>query len=292
MTADLIVVPSTGDAHDPTVPFLERHIDTSIFLLSSLTELGPRAGPDRLSGNYWRIEEGGTTVAVFCLTQKGHLLAQTGQRSDLARVIVDTCQREATPLTGVVAEWTAARTVWDVLIEAKQICPTYESNKLLYGLTLNPSSPLARPAPLCRRLSQDDFDQWDVLYLAHMREEGAPVLDSAEQRAVSFRRMLRGSRAWWGAFDGSGLAATVALNASYKTSGLIGGLYTRVDKRRGGLARAITAAAMHDCWHGKGIRRLVLLVNDDNVAARGLYESLGFTPRDRFGFLFGATGAL
>jgi ribosomal protein S18 acetylase RimI-like enzyme len=37
--------------------------------------------------------------------------------------------------------------------------------------------------------------------------------------------------------------------------------------------------------------RVGLLVNDDNVAARGLYESLGFTPSDRFGFLFGATGA-
>jgi ribosomal protein S18 acetylase RimI-like enzyme len=135
-------------------------------------------------------------------------------------------------------------------------------------------------------LSPDDFPQWDPLYVAHTTEEGAPVSADAEGRSDFFRRTLSGDGMWWGAFDHNDLSAIVALNASYNAHGQIAGLYTRPDARRRGLARALTAAVLDDCWH-RGLRRLVLLVNDDNLAARQFYESLGFAATDRFGFLFG-----
>jgi predicted GNAT family acetyltransferase len=291
VTAGLVIVPVTSDEHDPAVAFLEGHIDTSIFLLSGLAQFGPRAGADPLSGNYWRVEERHETVAVFCLTRKGDLLVQAGRRGDLAPAIVEACRCEANPITSVVAEWTIGRSVWDVLVAGKEIHPRYESDKLLYGLRLSESPSAGSASDLGRRLVSDDFDQWDRLYTAHMKEEGAPVSDSPDDRARTFHRMLASGRSWWGAFEGTELAAIVALNASYKTAGQIAGLYTREDKRRRGYARAVTIRAMNDCWHDAAIRRLVLLVNDDNTAARHLYESLGFVASDRFGFLFGRTSA-
>ena len=44
--------------------FLESHVDTSLFLLSTLAALGPRLGQHLNSGNFRLIEEAGQVVAV------------------------------------------------------------------------------------------------------------------------------------------------------------------------------------------------------------------------------------
>jgi hypothetical protein len=242
VTSNVDIVPVTTP--DSTVAFLESHLDSSIFLLFALTQFGPRAGAERLSGNFWRIEEDGRTVGVFCLTRKGDLLVQTAGRTDLAQVILGACAREATPLTGVVAEWSAASSIWDVVVASRRVRPVYESNKLLCRLDLNRAPAPARTE--CRRLSQEDFEQWDPLYTAHMIEEGAPVSGDMAQRVAGFRRMIDGQCPWWGAFAGTALVSIVALNAHYKTSGQIAGMYTRPEARGRGHARGVMTAILRD----------------------------------------------
>src|SRR5450756_3074880 len=92
--------------------FLESHVDTSLFLLSTLASLGPRLGPHLNSGNYWLIEEGGAIVAVFCLTRRGNLLVQAGGRTDLAEQIFEASEAEPIDVCGVVGEWATAEAIW------------------------------------------------------------------------------------------------------------------------------------------------------------------------------------
>ena len=44
---------------------------------------------------------------------------------------------------------------------------------------------------------------------------------------------------------------------------------------------------IEDCRKRLGFQKLVLFTGEDNVAARGLYESLGFEPAGDFGLLLG-----
>jgi ribosomal protein S18 acetylase RimI-like enzyme len=58
--------------------------------------------------------------------------------------------------------------------------------------------------------------------------------------------------------------------------GQIEGIYTLPSQRRLGIGRRGTAAVT--TWVLERAQRAVLLVNEDNVGARGLYESLGYRP--------------
>jgi hypothetical protein len=95
--------------------FLESHVDTSLFLLSTLAALGPRLGNHLNSGNFRKFEENGEIVAVFCLTRRGNLLVQAGGRVDLAEQIFEACEGEPIEVRGVVGEWPMAEALWKLL---------------------------------------------------------------------------------------------------------------------------------------------------------------------------------
>jgi len=44
--------------------FLESHVDSSLFLLSTLTSMGPRLGSHPNSGNFRLVEESGKVVEI------------------------------------------------------------------------------------------------------------------------------------------------------------------------------------------------------------------------------------
>jgi ribosomal protein S18 acetylase RimI-like enzyme len=56
-------------------------------------------------------------------------------------------------------------------------------------------------------------------------------------------------------------------------------LYVVPERRRRGLGRALLVAAM-ECARERGADRMDLGTSDDDVAARALYESLGFSNRE------------
>jgi ribosomal protein S18 acetylase RimI-like enzyme len=273
--------------------FLEAHVETSLFLLSNLAIFGPRLGESWNSGNYQLAEEDGRIVAVFCLTRRGNLLVQAGGRADLAEAILEACESEPIEVCGVAGEWPVAAALWDLLLADPRFEPGQGSSKdVLYRLPL--ASEMSRapsqrlPAGVSvRPLDPCDFEQWEPLNTAYLAERHLPlpVVDAAHE--AEFARRAR-ARWWWGAFAGSELAATVALNAAYGRVGQVGGVYTRPADRKKGFARAAMRQLVEDCTEEHRFEKLILFTEEDNLPARRLYDSLGFEAVGAFGLLLGS----
>jgi uncharacterized protein len=267
--------------------FLESHVDTSLFLLSTLAALGPRLGQHLNSGNFRLIEEQGRIVAVCCLTRRGNLLVQAGGRTDLAEQIFKACETERIEVRGVVGEWPMAEALWKFLHTDPRFETTHHLKDVLYRLMLN-EKPAARVASAnVRVLDAGDFVQWERLNSAYFAELSLPLQATLEQRRTDFIVRIR-SGLWWGAFDDCHeLVSIAALNATYGSLGQVGGVYTRSAERRRGLSRAVMQLLIEDCRHRLHFEKLVLFTGEDNSPARQLYESLGFEPAGAFGLLLG-----
>jgi ribosomal protein S18 acetylase RimI-like enzyme len=267
--------------------FLESHVDTSLFLLSTLAALGPRLGQHLNSGNFRLIEEDGDIVAVFCLTRRGNLLAQAGGRTDLAGQIFEACESETIEVRGVVGEWPMAEALWKLLRADPRFQTTHHLKDVLYRLMLKDTMGPMPGTPNVRLLDAADFVQWERLNTAYFAELNLPLQATLEQRRNDFIMRVR-SGLWWGAFDDSyELVSIAALNATHGMLGQVGGVYTRPADRRKGCSRAVMQLLITDCRRRLGFEKLVLFTGEDNTSARNLYESLGFEAAGAFGLLLG-----
>lgn len=272
--------------------FLERHIETSLFLLSNLASFGPKLADHWNSGNYRLVEEDGRVVAVFCLTRRGNLLVQAGGRTDLAEAILEACESESIEICGVVGEWSTTETLWELVRVDPWFDPGHGSRDVLYRLSLEdleslPPAAAASGAVSVRVLEPNDFLQWEQLNTAYLAEMKLPlpVVDSAHE--AEFVRRAR-AHWWWGAFVGQELVATVALNAAYGVVGQIGGVYVRPTDRHKGFARAAMQRLIRDGRDYHRFKKLILFTGEDNLAARRLYEALGFEVAGAYGLLLGS----
>ena len=136
-------------------------------------------------------------------------------------------------------------------------------------------------------LCASDATQYKAIML-HAYEHAADAFTS-----TPFERE-RESDSWWvdrvsdptgikiafGAFDGSKLVGTVALEFSEKQKtkhkALFIGMYVLPNWRRNGVARALVQAAIDHCRSRKSIRAIQLEATDGNSPAITLYQSLGF----------------
>ncbi|MEW6229690.1 MAG: GNAT family N-acetyltransferase, partial [Bacillota bacterium] len=266
--------------------FLEAHAESSLFLLSNLAQFGPSLGDHLSSGNFKVIEEGGTIVGAFCLTKRGNLLAQTGNRTYLAPDILKSCLREPHPIQAVVAEWTIADALWRLLTANPSFRSVHAKKEVLYRLDLETAA-LPPADPRVRRLTPSDFDAWHPLIESFMSEAGLPLQGTPDQRRAAFLTQASAGH-WWGAFDGPALVSTASLNAVYSFIGQVGGVFTPPSLRRRGLSRLTMSTLLRDASTFHRLRLLTLFTGDDNVAARTMYESLGFRDIGRFGLLFGS----
>jgi predicted GNAT family acetyltransferase len=267
--------------------FLESHVDTSLFLLSTLAALGPRLGNHLNSGNFRLIEERGQIVAVCCLTRRGNLLVQAGGRTDLAEQIFEACETESIEVRGVVGEWPMAEALWRLLRADPRFETTHNLKDVLYTLMLNEKPRRCVESAAVRTLDAGDFVQWERLNRDYFAELSLPPQATLEQRRTDFIVRIR-SGLWWGAFDDCyELVSIAALNATYGSLGQVGGVYTRPADRRKGLSRAVMRLLIEDCSKRLHFEKLVLFTAEDNMAARKLYESLGFEAAGAFGLLLG-----
>jgi predicted GNAT family acetyltransferase len=267
--------------------FLESHVDTSLFLLSTLAALGPRLGHHLNSGNFRVIEAGGQIVAVFCLTRRGNLLVQAGGRTDLAEQIFEACETEPIEVRGVVGEWPLAEALWKLLCVDPRFETTHNLKDVLYRLMLKETPRMVAESGNLRLLDAADFVQWERLNRAYFAELSLPLQATLEQRRTDFMVRIR-SGLWWGASDDSQeLVSIASLNATYGSLGQVGGVYTRPAERRKGLSRAVMRLLIEDCSKRLGFEKLVLFTGEDNTSARKLYESLGFEAAGAFGLLLG-----
>ena len=275
-----VTAANVGDAR----AFLERRAETALFLLSNLAAHGPRAGEALSSGDFRLIEENGEIAAVFCLTVRGNLLSETGGRSDLAEAILKSCEDRPIRIRGVVGEWRAAEALWRLLTAKPGFTPTRATKEFLFGLELEKAPPVEESS--IRLLTRGDFEIWRRANAAYMLEEKMPVQGTVEQQKEQFERQTDAGH-WWGTFDDDRLIAMVALNAVYGTLGQVGGVYTPPEWRRKGLARAAMRVLIGDAAVRLALKRLTLFTGEDNLAAQGLYASLGFKRTGDFGLFFG-----
>src|SRR5262245_38461096 len=166
--------------------FLERHIESSMFLLGNLTMHGPRLAAHPNSGNFRLIEERGAVVAVFCLARRGNLLLQTGGRTDLAARILASCATEPIAIEGVIGEWNAAQAVWRLLCAEGKVQPLHAAQEVLYSLALQQNSPMPEDESRVRLLTDVDFEQWEPLNAAYTTEQSLPLQGSREERRALF----------------------------------------------------------------------------------------------------------
>jgi RimJ/RimL family protein N-acetyltransferase len=295
--------------------FLEAHVESSLFLLSNLAIFGPRLTDHWNSGNYRLVEEAGRVVAVFSLTRRGNLIVQAGGRADLAESILEACESEPMEVSGVMGEWPTAEAIWNLLRVDPRFEPGLSSKDVLYRLPLQKAVPsgdfptgdsLANrsvtlggrsvtgqprrelPAGITvRALEPSDYDQWERLNTAYCAEMNLPlpVVDHAHE--AEFGRRAR-ARWWWGTFSGTQLVAIVGLNAAYGVVGQVGGVYTRAAERKKGFACFAMELLMEEGRDSHQFEKLVLFTNEDNFAARRLYESLAFEVVGTFGLLLGS----
>jgi ribosomal protein S18 acetylase RimI-like enzyme len=267
--------------------FLRGHFETSMFLLSNLASHGHRLVDAMNSGNFKLLCEGDRVQGVFCLTRRGNLLAECGGRTQFAPAIVAACGDESIPIRGVVGEWRLADAIWRILVDSGSIAEVvHASREPLYRLFLNGMQPPRRDAQI-RVLQANDFDAWVPLNTAYLNEEGLPIQGSMNQRRSDFADGAMAGR-WWGLWDGDELLAIGGLNAVHERVGQVGGVYTVPQARRRGLAARVMRSLIRDCIESLGLTRLILFTGEDNVAAQGLYGSLGFERIGEFALLFGS----
>ena len=266
--------------------FLGKHSETSLFLLSNLVSYGHKLSDAMNSGNFKYLGEGDAVHGVFCLTRRGNLLAECGGRTEFASAIVDASRDEPVQIRGVVGEWNLADAIWTILVESGAIEQVvHASREPLYRLNLEGAEPPRRDA-LVRCLQPTDFETWEPLNSAYLKEEGFPIQGSLDQRRHDFADGADAGR-WWGLWENDALIAIGALNAIHGGVGQIGGVYTRPEERRRGCASRVMQSVISDCIVLHGLRKLILFTGENNLAAQGLYDSLEFRRVGEFALLFG-----
>ena len=266
--------------------FSERAPEASLFLLSNLRAFGPRLGASLYSGNFKGVLENGELRAVFCLTRAGSLVVQSGERTDLARAIVDAAKSEKMSIRGVLGEWQSSKPVWDLLCADGCVQETVASKEIFYRLDqVSPVTPGTAGAGV-RMLTGDDHDLWEPVSVAFQHEIGVPLLGTREQRKAAFVRSS-GRGHWWGAFEAGEVVSIAAIIALHEPFAQIGAVFTVPGRRRKGISRAVITRLILDSREVHQLSRWCLFTEERNTAARQLYESLGFERFGHFGLFFG-----
>jgi ribosomal protein S18 acetylase RimI-like enzyme len=272
--------------------FLESHSETSLFMLSNIRAFGTRLGESLYSGNLRGLRQEDELRAVFCLTRNGSLLAQTAGSAEFAPDILRACAAEPIAIRGVLGEWRICKAIWDLLVGARTLRPTFVSKEVSYRLDLTKNLPPAGTGResvatgVVRMLAEGDHEQWDELALAFQHESGLPSPGTREQRKTAFIRSI-GLGHWWGAFQQTRLVSLAAIIAIHETMAQVGSVFTVPDHRRRGLGRAVMTKLIRDSRLEHRLDRLFLFTGEENAAARQLYESLGFESFGHFGLFFG-----
>lgn len=266
--------------------FLFDHIDTSVYLASTLRDLGIRCTSNPRSGDFLLIEDRGALAGVCCLTARGDLLAQAGGRIDLAEPILAACRAREVAVVNVLAEGALAEALWARLMPEEGFVPVYECESIVYGITRVPITRTVSPGLVIRPMDMADYDAWQVVDRAFCADEGLTVVPDEDRRRAGYQ--LRAEvGGWWGAFTPDGLlVSTTCLNAEYRGIGQIGGVYTRPAYRRLGIAQRVMHELMRHHEAANGLEEVVLFTAVRNGPARAFYESMGFMERGRFGILF------
>ncbi len=268
---------------DQCFAFLNKHEDSSQFLINNLREHGPKLTAHHNSGNFKTVKSGDEVKGVFCLTRRGNLIAQLDL--NCAEAVVDSLKSEPVALKGFIGDWKSLEPVLTLYRKLHpDYLPTYESKEILYSYALTANDSKVQHDPRVRFLEERDFPQWLIYSKAYMSELSIPDKLSDEQKHSDFTKQIK-NQIWWGLFDGESLQSRVALNSKGETVGQVGGVYTPPNLRQKGLAKAAMFHMLKDCRDLHQHKKSILFTVETDFPAQKLYEAMGYKRIGLFGLV-------
>lgn len=150
------------------------------------------------------------------------------------------------------------------------------------AMTAQSVHPPPRPhteAELRPLASDDDWDRQLELSLVGEDEHHTPAFATA--RNLEFRRLVEaGHGAWYGAFLGADLAASLGIFTASPGLARFQTVKTHPDLRGRGLAGTLVHAASRHAFDELGADTLVMVADPDYLAI-GVYRSVGFEDTER-----------
>jgi 8-oxo-dGTP diphosphatase len=265
---------------------LNKHEETSMFLLSNLKTYGPKLTGASYSANFKCLVKDNQVVAVFALTKIGNLLIQTDRRADYSAIIVDECLKEPISLLGIVGEWSLAKQILDYV---KNKIPSFNKvlskKSILFELALSDFSSVNTNFNI-RYLEPSDYAGWNSLNKALLSERD---LNQNEDESDKYQRFLENTKQKYlfGIFVDNKLASTASFVSCVDKIGQIGDIFTITEMRKKGLAKKLICQLILDGKINKHLEKVILFTGEDNHVAIKLYENIGFKRIGYFGLFFG-----
>lgn len=264
--------------------YLQEFEETSQFLINNLTEYGPTAGEFLYSGDFKAIKDQGKIKGVFYLARAGNVYAQTSE--DFSGLILQECLKESFPITGFLGDWKVISPIYNKYKDINpNFHPSFESREILFRIDFEKANARGyRKHPSVRFLTEVDFDLWLPLRMAYVEELGLTGDLSLEQRRQQFIKTTA-AQLWWGYFEDEELISIAGLNSSGKRVGQVGGVFTPKEHRNKGYSKVTMEHLLADCRDVHLHKMSILFTGEESIAARKVYESLGYESIGHFALI-------
>ncbi|CDR34460.1 GNAT family N-acetyltransferase [Criblamydia sequanensis] len=276
----------TNNNQETALKFLNKYEDSAVFLIGNLERMGPDIGESQFSGNFKMVLDEDKIIAVFCLTKGGTLLVQSEVVDPLFKLILKSCEEEKIPIKGLIGEWAFGSLFWEHL---KSIGVIKKENYFCkeVNYTLNLKEWKGHPSLKARALSLEDYQDWKLLRMDYLEEQGLPTSLSEKERVYEYGNKVKNSLVW-GLFEENRLLSIAEINAKTNQIGTVGGVYTVESERKKGHGRALMNRLIHDCKENLQLRKLIIFTGEkENIPAQKLYESLGCQKVGHLALCFG-----
>jgi GNAT superfamily N-acetyltransferase len=257
--------------------FLDRHVDTSLFLISNAEHAGLEDHGKPLQGTYVAHFDDGALTAVACHCWNGNLLLQ-GERG-LEEAVLGAVDRSGRPIKGLMGSVSLVTRAREALGLTAAPARLEESERLLTldlaALRVPPL--LSEPhiefrVPTAAEIAGPLAAYREVYLVETLHMQRTPdLLATARAQVENWHR----AKSLWVLADSGTVVSMTAFSANARGVVLVGGVYTPPELRGKGYARAAVAGSLlHARDHGS--RRSVLFTPESNVPAQKTYRALGY----------------
>jgi uncharacterized protein len=266
----------TGD--EPLLfDFLDRHIDSSLFLISNAERAGLEDHGEALQGTYVAHLDDGAITAVACHCWNGNILLQ-GDRG-LEPAVLGAVDRSGRPIKGLMGSVALVRRAREALGMTAAPARLEEAERLftLDLAALRVPALLSQPqiefrVPTAAEVAGPLAEYREVYLVETLHMPRTPDLLATAR--VQVEGWHRGKRLWV-LVDAGRVVSMTAFSANARGVVLVGGVYTPPELRGKSYARAVVAGSLLEA-RSKGSRRSVLFTPESNLPAQKTYRALGY----------------
>lgn len=266
--------------------FLERHLDSSLFLIGNVERAGLEYHGQPLQGTYVAHRTDGVITAIAGHAWNGILMLQgdVGLEQAAQRAL----ELSNRPLKGLVGPLDLTQRA-RLALGASDVRTALDKPENLYALTLAQlvvPPLLSREGIVVRRPTAQEADGilTDFRASYHVETLGAEALPSlADKAREEIRKLVSDQRAWV-LLDHGKLVAFTGFNTCTRGIAQVGGVWTPPELRGRGYARAAVAGSLL-AERAAGTTRSVLFTEQGNTPAIRAYEALGYQAIGKFGLV-------